>query len=353
MTLKGKGVNLQVLTECICYLIFGGLLFYLTNSGEYLNYVTPRMKPYLYGMAFLMFLWAAVSGRYILTPQYRVRLLRSFVFIVPILLLAFRPPAPSGSSMVGAYHSSNLSAAVGNGGGQFAGGSGPQPSPPGGQFPPPLSTGAETKPEPTSTDSGETASTGDGGQTASSGDGGQTASSGDGGQTASTGDGGQTISSGDGGQTASSGNGGNQGNTTTPSAGENSAGYALNGLDTAAKTITIADDDYYDWMYELSSNYEKYIGYTVVIKGFIYRDPDVLKQGSFALVRLSMWCCSADLTPMGFIVKSDKKVDFKDDDWVTVKGTLGVSKDKKSIILEAQSIKAAEKPKQEYIYPYF
>ena len=49
MTLRGKGINLQVLTECICYLLFGYLLFQLTFSGGYLNYVTPRMKPYLYG----------------------------------------------------------------------------------------------------------------------------------------------------------------------------------------------------------------------------------------------------------------------------------------------------------------
>ena len=47
MTLRGKGINLQVLTECICYLLFGYLLFQLTYSGGYLNYVTPRMKPYL------------------------------------------------------------------------------------------------------------------------------------------------------------------------------------------------------------------------------------------------------------------------------------------------------------------
>lgn len=304
MTLKGKGVNLQVLTECASYLIFGGLLFYLTISGGYLNYVTPRMKPYLYGMAFLMFLWAAVSGRYILTPQYRVRLLRSFVFIIPILLLAFRPAAPSESSMVGSYQNSRISAA-GNGGGQMSGGFRQQPSPPAGQ-PPQLSVSSK-----------ETVATASDSEAA-----------------------------------AASGDSGSQGNTTGQS-DDGNGWYTLNGLDTATKTITIADDDYYTWMYELSSSYEKYIGYTVVIKGFIYRDPDILKQGDFALVRLSMWCCSADLTPMGFIVKSDKKVDFKDDDWVTVKGTLGVTKDGKSITLKAQSIKAAEKPEQEYIYPYF
>ena len=39
--------------------------------------------------------------------------------------------------------------------------------------------------------------------------------------------------------------------------------YALNGLDENTKTIVIADEDYYTWMYELGSFPEKYEGYTV------------------------------------------------------------------------------------------
>ena len=101
------------------------------------------------------------------------------------------------------------------------------------------------------------------------------------------------------------------------------------------------------------SFYEKYEGYTVVMKGFVYRDPDIQKKCDFALVRLSMWCCAADLSPIGFLVDSDSEVTFKDDDWVTVTGTFGISEDGESLILKAQSIEAAEKPEEEYVYPYF
>ena len=114
MTLRGKGINVQVLTECICYLLFGFLLFHLTYSGRYLNYVTPRMKPYLYGMAAFMLLWAVMNGRYLLTPQYRAKLARSFVFIIPILLLALRPAAPGGGSMVRSYDSPGFPVSSGN-----------------------------------------------------------------------------------------------------------------------------------------------------------------------------------------------------------------------------------------------
>ena len=269
MILKGKGINVQVLTECVCYLLFGWLLFHLTYTGRYLNYVTPRMKPYLYGLAALMLLWAVLHGRYILTPQYRVNLSRAFVYIIPILLIAVRPAVSGGSDMVREYDGSYESSA------------------------------------------GETEYGGSYESSAGSGD------------------------------------------STVGTGGEESPWYDLNGLDEAAKTITIADEDYYVWMYELSSFYEKYEGYTVVMKGFVYRGPDIRKDCDFALVRLSMWCCAADLSPMGFLVYDDGEVKAEDDEWVTVKGTLGMTEDGSTITLKAQSIEAAEKPEEEYVYPYF
>ena len=140
---------------------------------------------------------------------------------------------------------------------------------------------------------------------------------------------------------------------TGQSYGEENPWYDLRGLDEAEKTITIADEDYYTWMYELSNFYERYEGYTVVMKGFVFRTPDIQKKCDFALVRLSMWCCAADLTPIGFLVDSDSEVTFKDDDWVTVTGTFGISENGESLILKAQSIEAAGKPEEEYVYPYF
>lgn len=280
MMLKGKGWNLQVLTECCCYLIFGYLLFRLTYSGEYLNYVTPRMKPYLYGMSALMLLWTVWEGRNLLTPQYKANLSRSFVFIIPILLLTVRPAAPGGSSMIQNYDDSGISMAAGNDSGILSAG------------------GNQTTQSEKKDSVDETAD-----EAAASED--------------------------------------------------ESPWYDLNGLDEDTKTITIADEDYYTWMYELSSFYEKYEGYTVVVKGFIYKDPEIEKISDFALVRLSMWCCAADLSPIGFLVDCSGTLDFKEDDWVVVKGALEASTDGETLMLKAQSIDRAEKPATEYVYPYF
>lgn len=313
MMLKGKGWNLQVLTECCCYLIFGYLLFRLTYSGEYLNYVTPRMKPYLYGMSALMLLWTVLEGRNLLTPQYKANLSRSFVFIIPILLLAVRPAAPGGSSMIQNYDGSGISLAAGNGSGILS------------------ARGNKTTPSEKKdfmADSQEALET-------------------------------DTPSEN---RTATKNTGSPEGTTEgiadeaadeTAASEDESPWYDLNGLDEDTKTITIADEDYYTWMYELSSFYEKYEGYTVVMKGFIYKDPEIEKISDFALVRLSMWCCAADLSPIGFLVDCSGILDFKEDDWVVVKGTLEASADGETLMLKAQSIDKAEKPATEYVYPYF
>ena len=66
-----------------------------------------------------------------------------------------------------------------------------------------------------------------------------------------------------------------------------------------------------------------------------------------------MWCCAADLSPVGCLVDCGRSMDFKEDDWVVVKGTVGLTADGASLMLKAQSIEAAEKPEEEYIYPSF
>lgn len=341
MTLKGKGLNLQVLAECSCYLIFGALLFYLTYSGRYLNYVTPRMKPYLYGLSALMLLWTVFEGRYLLTPQYRVKLARSSVLIIPILLLAIRPATPGGSSMIPDYGSFGISMAAENRGGRIS------------------ESGNQAV---LAEDAGNQAPRGDVGNRAvpQGGTENQTVPPKDGGnqepvpneENGLAADRWETLKTDMPSEEDTSAE--TEGNTDHTAAGkDNTSHNGLNGLDEETKTITIADEDYYTWMYELSSSYKKYEGYTVVIKGFVYQDPEVEKISDFALVRLSMWCCAADLSPIGFLVDCGGDLNFKADDWVIVKGTLEASADGQSLMLKAASVEAAEKPEEEYVYPYF
>lgn len=288
MRLRGKGLNLEALTESASYLIFGALLVRLTISGTYLNYVTPRMKPYLYGLSVLMFFWAAVSVRNLFCPRYKSRIKRCMVLILPILLLAVPPSSPTAGAMV-------------------KGGAGiPRSSP--------VETTQDTtqasdeyayygqdtleKPEDTLEEE-------------------------------------QNYES----QEAQPDN---QAKTPPP---------GLNGLNKDTKTITISDEDFSPWITELSNHPEAYDGYTVTLKGFVYLDLEDKKENEFAVVRLSMWCCSADLAPMGLVAVSNGKLPWEENSWITVTGKLAV-KDGYAT-LEAEKIEAAEKPSEEYVYPYY
>lgn len=290
MRLRGKGFNLEAFTECVCYLLFGILLFKLTYTKTYLNYVTPRMKPYLYGLSAFMVLWAVMSGKKLFNPRYKNRLHHFLFLIIPILLLAVPPAPPAAGAMIRSYSDSDIPMAPESG-----------------------STNG--------TDSSQAADPyGGSGQEQ---------------------DWEMEISE----DTVEEAEGWQQPEEETLPAEE------LNGLNTETKTITIADEDYYTWMVELGTNADKYQGYTITMKGFIFLDMEDRKENQFALVRLSMWCCAADMTPIGLLTDYEGSLPFKENDWITVTGTLQVADGYPSI--KAEKIEAAEKPEEEYVYPYY
>lgn len=275
------GINGQALAESVCYILFGILLFRLTVTGEFLSYVTPRMKPYIYGLSVLMFLWGAMGLGKIFRPRYKNRISHCLVLCIPILIL-FVPPAPAAGNMaVRTYTGSDLYGS--------------------------LSGAARSKTEP-SIDYQEE-------EVEEKPD--------------------EYL------------------NDTQPKTQglPQTEPVLFNGLDEEAKTITIADEDFYNWMTELGTNADHYEGYTITMKGFVFLDLEERKENEFALVRLSMWCCSADLSPIGLMADDPNGLTFKENDWVTVKGKLLVVDGYPTI--EADNIEAAEKPEQEYVYPYY
>jgi putative membrane protein len=284
-------MNLEALVESLCYLIFGIMLLRLTLTGAYLSYVTPRMKPYLIGLSILMLFWALVNGKNILRPKYKSRVKRCLVLIIPILLLAVPPSSLAAGAMVKGISGSNLTTPLG--------GSGIKPEETV-QSPEEYAYYVQEdleKPE----DAWEENQDQEAGETTD-----------------------------------------NQTKALPP---------GLNGLDQEAKTITISDEDFSPWVTEFGTNPEKYDGYTVTMKGFVYLDLEDKKENEFALVRLSMWCCSADLSPMGLITEYKGSFTAKENDWITVTGTLQVKDGYATLI--AEKMETAEKPLEEYVYPFY
>lgn len=274
MRLQGKGFNLEAFTKSTCYLIFGILLFRLTYTRTYLNYVTPRMKPYLYGLSAFMVLWAVMNGKNLFKPRYKNRMHHCLVLIIPILLLAVPPAPPGAGAMIKNYSDSSIPMA----------------------------------PEDESTNEADSTQAADSYDEAGE-------------------------------------------EQVQPAKEETLPAQDLKGLNEETKTITIGDEDYYTWMILLGTNGENYQGYTITMKGFLFLDMEDRKENQFALVRLSMWCCAADMTPIGLLVDYEGSLPFKENDWITVTGTIKVTDGYP--VIKAEKIEAAQKPEEEYVYPYY
>lgn len=298
MRLRGKGLNLEALVESLCYLIFGIMLLRLTLTGAYLSYVTPRMKPYLIGLSVLMLFWALVNGKNIVRPKYKSRVKRCLVLIIPILLLAVPPSSLAAGAMVKGVSGSNLTAPSGGGGIK---------SEETVQSPEEYAYYTQDDLEKPQDDLEKQEEVLEESQ--------------------------------------------NQEVGTSSNDETRALPPGLNGLDQEAKTITISDEDFSPWVTEFGTNPEKYDGYTVIMKGFVYLDLDEKKENEFALVRLSMWCCSADLSPMGLITEYKGSITPKENDWITVTGTLKVEDG--YAVLKAEKMENAEKPLEEYVYPFY
>lgn len=104
----------------------------------------------------------------------------------------------------------------------------------------------------------------------------------------------------------------------------------------------------------------------VVVEGIVYKEKDDEK---FTLIRFLITCCAADATPIGVEVvykkkeeqklyeetppvpeniELEKKEEFKNEDWVKVKGKVIIEKGKAIII--AESVEKINQPPDPYLY---
>ncbi len=293
--MPARAFNPQHFLESLCCSVFAVLIFHLVDSGKYLSYVTPRMGPYLYFTAIVMLIWAYAGLRRLFRPQHKIRSAHCLVLAIPILFLLL-PHTPLSSSDLSAKYM---------GGGTFSGKSAASNAP----------TGTSTEnPVPNSTESTDTTLPQDGSSDS------------------------LDINASD---------------TGSASPYDEYAVSLPPGLDAKNKKITVGNDNFYPWLAEIYTNMEKYIGYQIVITGFVFKNPEIMQNNEFVSARLAMSCCVADLTPLGMICKYDRVSELKPESWVTVEGTLFkgqyMGSDEPQImvtkITPAQEVKG-------YIYPY-
>lgn len=292
--------------ESVCFGGFAAALLYLTGSGKYLQYVTPKMAPYLCFTAIVMLVWAASRFRQAFRPQYKTRAVHCLVLVIPLFLLLLPLGTISSAALSSGY------SAVLNGG--------------------------------------------SGGTAVLSGEADSGAPSGKGSGTSGTGSGSASQSS------PVEENSASSGGAAESSAGENSGSSSgmvaaqQSGLTLSEDgTIEVSDEQFYPWLSEIYANMDRYDGKVITIKGFVYRDAQSMRADEFVPARMLMYCCAADLIPCGILCRYNQVSELKEGAWITVTGTIHVEEDakgQKQPVVAVTKIVPASQPDEEYVYPW-
>jgi uncharacterized repeat protein (TIGR03943 family) len=94
---------------------------------------------------------------------------------------------------------------------------------------------------------------------------------------------------------------------------------------------------------------QKLLNSKILLKGKVLKS-SLLKNNEVVVYRMIITCCAADALPSGILVKLPEKIQFHDQDWVEVEGTLQLMPlDEKLKTIEP----LAGMVPQGNVYPYF
>ena len=122
--------------------------------------------------------------------------------------------------------------------------------------------------------------------------------------------------------------------------------------------LEVGTETFYSTLRELSANGAVYEGREITVTGFVVAPqtaasqqglPRLAATDSFALARMTIWCCAADAYALGFAVEAPAGTQAEPDQWVRVHGRLH-SRGGKALALEADSVDAVDAPEQEFVF---
>lgn len=298
----------ETVIEGICCLLLAGVTGWMTASGQYLLFVTPRMKGYLYFSVVVLVLFSISCFRMARVRRYKTHLKRFLVLVIPAAMMIALPKDALQEGMQSASAMTLGTDMTAQGGG----------SENAEVMPGTVDEQADTPAE-TAESTGQTDATAMTAENAGQAD-------------ASTATAAQTETT-----------------TTTDTSGQEKK--LPPGLDEESRTITVADEDFYDWVVQLCYYPDRYDGYTVHIHGTVYRE-DTMSSDEFAVTRLLMTCCVADLSSFGPRCFLDDAQEIPVDTWVNVTGTYHYDTEK-GMTITVTDWETAEPASEPYIYPTY
>ena len=115
----------------------------------------------------------------------------------------------------------------------------------------------------------------------------------------------------------------------------------------------IMDDAHFSaWISELYTKLDLWVGTKITASGSIWKDGELFAADEFALARMMMVCCAADLQPVGILAKWNENQTLTDGEWVEITGTIAKTpyKDRFDPLIIVESVKKITPPQQAYIY---
>ena len=124
-------------------------------------------------------------------------------------------------------------------------------------------------------------------------------------------------------------------------------------MQTSDGGIVMNDDNFAQWLTELYTKPDTWIDKKITATGSVWKDGELFEKDEFALARMMMTCCAADMQPVGVLAQWADVQALTEGEWIEVTGTLSKKpyKDSFDPLIIVETIKKINRPRREYIYP--
>ena len=124
-------------------------------------------------------------------------------------------------------------------------------------------------------------------------------------------------------------------------------------MQTSDGGIVMNDDNFAQWLTALYTKPDTWIDKKITATGSVWKDGELFEKDEFALARMMMTCCAADMQPVGVLAQWADVQALTEGEWIEVTGTLSKKpyKDSFDPLIIVETIKKINPPRREYIYP--
>ena len=93
-------------------------------------------------------------------------------------------------------------------------------------------------------------------------------------------------------------------------------------MQTSDGGIVMNDDNFAQWLTELYTKPDTWIDKKITATGSVWKDGELFEKDEFALARMMMTCCAADMQPVGVLAQWADVQALTEGEWIEVTGTL-------------------------------